>query len=290
MRLETFPAKYASGVLLADALEAAVAARAVTPSLLAYIGRVSNEMPFVAWQSERAGGGGTLGGAVLSRMLASLVTLQTGVLRQVPRHRRALALSQDAQAAGVLAGVALVRGAVMRVVAQLPPTALSSRAIGLLAYGCTRSWGVDRSAQEKKAMKLAVRRLAHAAASRAFAPQGPGGLTGSGGDATVLATARDSALLAGALMKAGLSGHAVWPLIAQVVINASSAGSTLQLQDAAYLGEALAWERRVAKGPQGGGFGGGGVTNLAPEDERLLVGVLRQSLVRHLGGGGGVTP
>jgi hypothetical protein len=99
---------------------------------------------------------------------------------QVPRHRRALALSQDVQAVGVLAGVALVRGAVMRVVAQLPPTALSSRAIGLLAYGCTRSWGVDRSAQEKKAVKLAVRSLAHAAASRAFAPPGPGDVTGSG--------------------------------------------------------------------------------------------------------------
>ena len=80
----------------------------------------------------------------------------------------------------MLAGVALVRGAVMRVVAQLPPTALSSRAIGLLAYGCTRSWGVDRSAQEKKAVKLAVRNLAHAAASRAFAPPGPGDVTGSG--------------------------------------------------------------------------------------------------------------
>ena len=80
----------------------------------------------------------------------------------------------------MLAGVALVRGAVMRVVSQLPPTALSSRAIGLLAYGCTRSWGVDRSAQEKKAVKLAVRNLAHAAASRAFAPPGPGDVTGSG--------------------------------------------------------------------------------------------------------------
>jgi hypothetical protein len=47
----------------------------------------------------------------------------------------------------------------------------------------------------------------------------------------------------------------------------------------------------VAKGPQGGAVGGGGVTNLAPEDERLLVGVLRQSFVSHLlQAGGGVTP
>ncbi len=46
----------------------------------------------------------------------------------------------------------------------------------------------------------------------------------------------------------------------------------------------------MAKGPQGGAVGSGGFTTLAPEDERLLVGVLRQSFVRHLGEGGGVTP
>ena len=172
---------------------------------------------------------------------------------------------------------------------SLPNDTLSNRAVGLLAFGMTRSWGLDQVNKDSGGtVRRAVERLADLAAQRllvavvdgeasrvqvvvemggkvsvqAIEPAGDntadprGTLAGEhGAGAGGCWSPRDCALIAGALMKVSISDHAVWPLLAAHVARIARAqtaqgpAGALSLQDGAYLAEALAWQLRVAKTP-----------------------------------------
>ena len=108
LRVQKFPAKAASGVVVADLMEAALMAGAVTPSLLSHVALLLEDLPLSAWLVGKGGGGGARGaGASVSRVLASLLTVQNRVLRKYPRSRRMVAIAQDQVCCSVLQRVAL---------------------------------------------------------------------------------------------------------------------------------------------------------------------------------------
>jgi hypothetical protein len=76
-----------------------------------------------------------------------------------------VAVSKDKNAVALLASCGKVREAVAEVVLQLPAWALSSRACALLAYGLTRSCGVDKKLLrvKEKSVRVVVAHLADVA-------------------------------------------------------------------------------------------------------------------------------
>ena len=223
--------------------------------------------------------------AAVSRLLASLVSIQSRILRQFPRNSRQALVSQDQQAALMLKAVGKVRTAVVALIPQLPARAFTGRAVGLLAFGITRSWGVGKKAQSKS-VRQAVTQLADTAHAHltAVADTAPGAPALASIPAiqtsTISVSARDCALLASSLMKAGVSGHPVWPvLVRRVRALASQSAAALQLDDAAYLAEALAWELRMAKPSSAAS------SEALATEHNLLMPVLRQTLMRCVRGG-----
>ena len=316
-QIQGFDAAAATGVVVADVCEAAVAAGAASASLLLWVARMLADMPLAAW---RAGPGGQWdrgAGASLARILAAVITLQNRVLARYPRHRRLVMLPRDQDAQTLLAAAGRVRLALAGVVVQLPADALSAKNTALLAYGMSRAGGTEgkllggAGASADKGLGAVVRHLADIAAGKLLqCSVGPGGqvdlVVDGGGMVDVVGistppqppstppspfpsaaqdelptgvepwdfSARDCALLAGAMMKSGISGHAAWPLLATHASRRAGEQPELRLADACYLADALMWEARV-----------GGRSPLVVGALRALQPVFAQSLLRSLRSG-----
>ena len=104
-RVQQFDAASASGVVVADVMEAAQLAGAMTPALLHWVARTIAGMPVESWRSGVGGSWARGVGASLSRVLASIITLQNQLLRRFPRHERLVLLSNDKDAQGMLAAI-----------------------------------------------------------------------------------------------------------------------------------------------------------------------------------------
>jgi hypothetical protein len=104
-RVQQFDAASASGVVVADVMEAAQLAGAMTPALLHWVARTVAGMSVESWLSGSGGSWARGGGASLSRVLASIITLQNQLLRRFPRHERLVLLSNDKDAQGMLAAI-----------------------------------------------------------------------------------------------------------------------------------------------------------------------------------------
>lgn len=316
VRIQHFDSASANGVVVADMLEAAQAAGATTPSLLSWVARSLAEMPTDSWCNGGRWGRG--GGASLSRILASIITLQNRLLRRFPRHQRLVLLPRDKEAQAILAAVGKVRTALAGVILALPVEALSAKSVGLLAFGLSRSAGIHSKllgVSSDETMRAAVHHLADVSASKLLnevvdpggrveiVVEGDGlvdvvGITRPSSDAPSQAppagpsrtpapalavsgqweyTTRDCVLLAGAMMKAGISGHAAWPLLASHVGKSTRRQQALGLQEASYLADALVWEVRVGKTP----LVAGSLGDLEPALAQSLLSSLRCGISRE---------